>query len=440
MITCCGRVLVVDDDLALLQALPRALCLRMDGITVDTSSSAHDALDLIAKNEYDAIVSDIKMPEMDGIALLAEIRARRPDTPTLLITGHGERNLAVGALRGGAYDFIQKPIDRDYFVASLKRAIDARRLRRQIQAQQSELARHAQELEATIQERTRELREAIALKDQLLLSEQESRKLAEEAVRVREQFLSIASHELKTPLTTLKVTLQLLDRQFRQPEPELARVETYLSRLWKQFDRLEILIEELLDASRIQQGRLELRQEVVDLVSLVEQVLDRFDCAAERKPAPQISLEAAPTIIGAWDPSRLDQVVTNLISNALKYSPEGSEVRVSLQQSNSHAVLVVSDQGIGIAPDDRKRLFQPFVRSDVARSSVGGSGLGLYITARIVEQHGGDIRVQSEPGNGSTFTVLLPLTASSPGTATTDGSIVEPSVVASPRYGRPPTA
>lgn len=427
MATNSDRVLVVDDDLALLQALPEALRLRMDGLTIDTSNSALTALDLIEKNDYDAIVSDIKMPEMDGIALLAEIRARRPDTPTLLITGHGERDLTVGALRGGAYDFIQKPIDRDYFVASLKRAIDARGLRRQIQEQQSELLRHAQELEAAVQERTRELREAIALKDQLLLSEQESRRMAEEAVRVREQFLSIASHELKTPLTTLKVTLQLLDRQFRQPDPDRNRIETHLGRLWEQFDRLEILVEELLDASRIQQGRLDLRPESVDLVSLVEQVVDRFEYAPERKPEHQIVLEAQVAIVGSWDPSRLDQVVTNLVSNALKYSPEGSEVRVALQQSDSHAMLAVIDQGIGISPDDRQRLFQPFARSDVVRGNVSGTGLGLYIAARIVEQHGGTIRVQSEPGNGSTFTVHLPLTAPIPGRTATGGSLVGPS-------------
>ena len=130
------RVLIVDDDPALLQALPEALRLRMLGVTVDTADSAPAALDRIAASDYDAIVTDIKMPGMDGFALLAEIRARRPDTPTLMITGHGEHALAIGALRGGAYDFIQKPIDRDYFVASLRRAIDMGELRRRAKEQQ----------------------------------------------------------------------------------------------------------------------------------------------------------------------------------------------------------------------------------------------------------------------------------------------------------------
>src|SRR6266850_1745131 len=154
------RVLIVDDDPALLHALPEALRLRMTGVTVDTADSAPAALDLIAARHYDAIVTDIKMPGMDGLALLTEIRSRLPDTPTLLITGHGEHALAVDALRGGAYDFIQKPIDRDYFVSSLRRAIHTGEANRQAKEQQLALARHAGELERTVEERTHELREA----------------------------------------------------------------------------------------------------------------------------------------------------------------------------------------------------------------------------------------------------------------------------------------
>jgi PAS domain S-box-containing protein len=141
------RVLLVDDDAALLEALPAALRLRMDGIEIDTCDSALDALERIRETDYDAIVSDIKMPGMDGLALLSEIRELRPRTPTLLITGHGEHDLAVQALRGGAYDFVQKPVDRDYFVASLERAIHVRALDRQVEQQRLALERHARVLE-----------------------------------------------------------------------------------------------------------------------------------------------------------------------------------------------------------------------------------------------------------------------------------------------------
>ena len=155
-----AHVLIVDDDPALLQALPEALQLRMVGLTVDTADSAAAALDRIATRDYNAIVTDIKMPGMDGFALLAEIRALRPDTPTLMITGHGERALAVKALRRGACDFVQKPINRDYFVASLCRAIQMNEVSRQVKQQQQALERRANELERTVEERTRELLEA----------------------------------------------------------------------------------------------------------------------------------------------------------------------------------------------------------------------------------------------------------------------------------------
>src|SRR5881296_164035 len=153
------RVLIVDDDQALLQALPQALGLRMEGVMVDTADSGTAALDRIAAVDYDAIVTDVKMPGMDGLELLAEIRTHWPDTPTLMITGHGEHDLVVHALRAGAYDFIQKPIDRDYFVASLRRAIGMHQLSRRVKEQQLALERHLNELEAIVEERTRDLRE-----------------------------------------------------------------------------------------------------------------------------------------------------------------------------------------------------------------------------------------------------------------------------------------
>ena len=141
------RILIVDDDPALLEALPQALWLRMEGLQIDTCDSAFAALEKIEEIDYDAIVTDIKMPGMDGIALLREITKARPSTPTLLITGHGERELTVEALRAGAYDFIQKPIERDYLVAALTRAFEQRRLARELAEQNVALLRHARVLE-----------------------------------------------------------------------------------------------------------------------------------------------------------------------------------------------------------------------------------------------------------------------------------------------------
>jgi signal transduction histidine kinase len=151
------HILLIDDDTALLQALPHMVALRIHGVSVDTSDSAPRALELIQERDYDAIVSDIKMPEMDGLELLTKIQELRPEIPTMLITGHADQSLIIQALRSGAYDFIEKPIDRVYFVAALHRAIQARQLRRQVQEQRQALELYTQTLEQLVEQRTHEL-------------------------------------------------------------------------------------------------------------------------------------------------------------------------------------------------------------------------------------------------------------------------------------------
>lgn len=196
-----SRILIVDDDPALLEALPENIRNRMGDIQVDTADSGARALSLIAEVDYDAIVTDIKMPELDGLSLLEKARQIRPDTPTLLITGHGERDLTVRALRGGAYDFIEKPIERDQFIASLSRAIQARQLKRQVNEQKQTLARHAGELERMVQERTRELLAANQAKDEFLKARDQALVEAQRA-HERLSFLAEATRVLVTSLDT----------------------------------------------------------------------------------------------------------------------------------------------------------------------------------------------------------------------------------------------
>ena len=180
------RILLVDDDPALLDALPEMISLRLANIIVETRDTAPAALEQLKHVDYDAVITDIKMPVMDGLALLAEIRKVRADTPVLLITGHGEHDLTVQALRGGAFDFIAKPIDRDYFTAALERALDTRALRRKVATQQQLLESHARNLETRVAERTAELVRANAAKD---------------------EFLGMISHEMRTPLTVIGLSL-----------------------------------------------------------------------------------------------------------------------------------------------------------------------------------------------------------------------------------------
>jgi signal transduction histidine kinase len=245
-------------------------------------------------------------------------------------------------------------------------------------------------------------RAAVAIDNAQLYREEQ------ELVRSREEFLSIASHELKTPLTILKASAQILSRQVLQPDLNRICITDCANRLQVQVDRLETLVADLLDASRLQQGHLELRPEPYDLREISAEILERFQDVPERTERHRLVLDAPEPVIGLIDPARLDQVLTNLLSNALKYSPAGGEVHLAIHRCSDQVLIAVSDQGIGITPEEQTRLFQPFSRGDAVRG-INGTGLGLYISRQIVERHGGTIAVESQPGIGSTFTVQLPL-------------------------------
>lgn len=242
----------------------------------------------------------------------------------------------------------------------------------------------------------------------LFRSEHAARATAERAVRARDEFLSIASHELKTPLTTVKGSTQLLRRQFGGGRPDLTRIERFSETLEGQVGRLEALVADLLDISRIDQGRDAMRLEQTDVASLLRRIASEIRESPDWTDGHKIVLEMPESTTGVWDAIRIEQALTNLLTNALRYSPDGGDVRVSVRDDGDGVLIEVADDGIGIPDDEHEFLFQPFSRSRLTRRTIDGTGLGLYITAQIVERHGGTIGVQSEPGHGSIFTIALP--------------------------------
>ena len=230
---------------------------------------------------------------------------------------------------------------------------------------------------------------------------------AEKAVLVRDEFISVAAHELRTPLTALQLKLQGLDRVLAQipGPPSDPRVIERLEGAARQVKRLIRLVEELLDVSRITGGRLPLRVEEVDLGTLGRAVVDDLSEPA-RHARSELRFQAG-RVVGRWDPSRLEQALINVISNAIKYG-EGKPIDVVVEAAGRGARCTVTDRGLGIAPEDRDRIFARFVRAAPSQR-YGGLGLGLYVARSIVESHGGTIEVESAPGNGSRFTIELPL-------------------------------
>ncbi|HEY2931425.1 MAG TPA: response regulator [Acidobacteriota bacterium] len=381
-----AQVLIVDDDPALLLALPEAIRLRTEGISVEKTDSALSALSLIENNDYDAIVTDIKMPGMDGLALLSRIREIRPNTPTLLITGHGEYDLAVEALRGGANDYIPKPIDREYFVISLKRAIHMRQLSRKIEEQQAALEHHASNLEQTVQERTRELQEANKAKD---------------------EFLAMLAHELRNPLAPISNAMEVL-RLRRDLDPSLQRVRDIVQR---QAAHMSRLVDDLLDISGITRGKVDLRREIVDLDTIVGYAVEAANpLIRSRNHALEVSRAKTPVYVDA-DPTRLEQVIGNLLSNAAKYTDPGGGIWLNLDSRDGNAIIEVRDTGVGISAEMLPKVFDLFTQANqsLARSR-GGLGIGLTLVRHLVEMHGGSVEVSSGgKGLGSLFVVKLPL-------------------------------
>jgi signal transduction histidine kinase len=224
------------------------------------------------------------------------------------------------------------------------------------------------------------------------------------AVRARDEFLSVASHELRTPLTSLKLQIQAAPRRLREaglggdPPPWVATVR-------RQVERLEALVDDLLDVTRIREGRVELRREAVDLSAVVAAVVERLADDLGRG-SHALAVRAAPGVVGRWDRDRLDQVVTNLVVNAIRHAP-GAPIDISVAADGGAAILRLRDGGPGIPAIVRARLFQRFERGADARTS-GGLGLGLFIVRSIVEAHGGTVSVRSDPGEGTEFVVELP--------------------------------
>jgi signal transduction histidine kinase len=233
-----------------------------------------------------------------------------------------------------------------------------------------------------------------------LMREQMLRVKAEEAVRGRDEFMLIASHELKTPLTALSLQAALVKRSSTGTQTEKITV------LQRQIDRLSGLVERVLDISRMAMGQLTLEVAETDLSKLTQDVVAGFKAELD-KAHYQIESRIEDSVVGVWDRSRIEQVVVNLLSNAMKYG-SGKLISIGVKSEKDKAICWVQDHGIGIEKKDQANIFERFERF-VSPDHYGGLGLGLYITRQIVNAHGGSIRVRSEIGKGSTFVVELPL-------------------------------
>ena len=419
------RVLVVDDEQSV--TVTMAAILEMDGYSVATALRGDEALELIRNETFDLVLTDLRLDDFDGMDVLAAARRRSPDTIGIVLTGYASLESAVKALREGAYDYMLKPADVEELRATVARGIERRRLGQQLRERITDLEaanRTINELNEGLQDRiakaTSDLQARVRELDTARTELQQSYEKLQELDKLKSQFLSIASHELKTPITAMSGFVQIAVRRIkrrmgagRPDETDWKKEEeTLLEQLevvQRQTGKLARLVDELLDVSRIESGRLELRLGDVDLPELLAEVMRRHQLMATKH---ELRLHYEPELKLAvhGDRDHLEQVMNNLIGNAMKYSPEGGPIDVTVRRSDEQGVeFSVSDHGIGIRAAELERVFGLFYRSpDRSARDVGGMGLGLYITKEIVDRHDGRIWADSEVGKGTTFHVVLP--------------------------------
>ncbi len=386
------RILIVDDlpeNLLALNAL-----IRQDDRTIFQASRGEDALNLLLEHEFALAILDVQMPGMSGFELAKLMRSteKTRHIPIIFVSAAGkESNYAFTGYETGAVDFLYKPLDIDAVRGKVNIFVELYRQRREVrrQVQALEKSRHEQN----------------QLMTQLQATEAELRT----ALRMRDDFMSMAAHELRTPLNSLFLETQLRKMQLKRGQSAIfdaPYLQAMVAKDQRQIQSMVRLIDDMLDASRIRSNRLSIRPAQVELAALLVRVVDNLSHQAA-DAATTISLLQPVPVTGMWDEFRIEQVIVNLLTNALRYG-RGKPVEISVHPLADSVRIDVRDQGMGISQADQQRIFEQFERV-TGDDGTGGLGLGLFITRQLVEAHGGMIAVQSQPGQGTVFQVTLPL-------------------------------
>ena len=387
-----AKLLIVDDlpeNLLALEAL-----IKREDRTVYKALSADEALSLLLQHEFAIAILDVQMPGMNGFELAELMRGtdKTKNIPIVFVSAAGrEMNYAFKGYESGAVDFLHKPLDIHAVKSKVNVFVDLYRQRKAVRQQVEALEKSRREQEV------------------LLAQLQVTQGELEHAVRMRDDFMSIVSHEVRTPLNGLILETQLRKMHLARDNAAaftMDKMQAMVERDERQIQSLIRLIEDMLDVSRIRTGKLSIRPNEFDLSRLVTTLVHTFSSQISAAQS-SINLRAEQPVVGQWDEFRIEQVVSNLLTNALRYGAK-SPIDVSVYAEGKRAVVEVRDQGIGISEENQQRIFLQFERV-TAKHAVAGLGLGLFISEQIVAAHHGEITVHSALGEGALFRVSLPL-------------------------------
>jgi two-component system sensor histidine kinase/response regulator len=381
-----GKILVIDDELGIREGCRRAL--KPQGYEVETAATIHEGLQKIKDETFDLVLLDVMMPDGRGIELVEPIHQKDPETVCVIITGYATVELAVQAIKQGAYNFISKPFTADVLLMTVNQGIEKRRL----------------SLEAG------RLREAENRAAELARAKEEMERLD----RFKTEFMWTVAHELRSPVGGAMSLLRTLRRGLAG---DLSDTQNeILGRIESRLDMLTVLINDLLDLAAGKAIGPDQPSEWIELLPVLNNLAEYFSPEVENKKIHFVldAPESSPLVHATQD--GLEKIFRNLISNAIKYTPEGGDVRVEVTEDDSLVRIAVSDTGMGIPEADMAHLWEEFFRASNARKSgILGTGLGLSIVKQFVDSFSGTVEVQSHEGKGTTFTITLPLMEDEPG-------------------------
>ncbi len=387
-------VLVADDEDE--DRLPILDIVRGDGFQTHEARNGSQAIELLEKNHYDLVITDIVMPGATGFEVLRVARARNPQVICIVMTGHGSLESAIDALRLGAYSYLLKPCDPASVRNCLQRGLEKQRLTKELQLRNQELETLNSELDARVQAATSELRG-------LNLRIQNEMASLQEVDKLKSAFLANVSHDLKTPLTSIVGYAEFLltNDELSLPPQE----KDSLAKICQSAAHMQELINQLVEAARLTSGKIKLNPRALDVTEFLGEAAAMVLTQAQAKGLSlHTHWEGKESVVLHADHSRLLEILSNLLSNALRFTPSGGRILLRAWPEKDFIHFSVEDSGPGIAAQHQARIFERFYQVEkAAERNSQGLGLGLSIARDLVELHGGRIWVQSAPGQGTQF-------------------------------------